>query len=31
VAADLHKRFKVEVARQRDDVPGGKPTMFMSI
>ena len=32
VAADLHKRFKVEVSP--DDVmimPGGKPTMFMSI
>ena len=32
VAADLHKRFKVEVSP--DDVmimPGGKPTMFMAI
>src|SRR5215467_12939877 len=32
VAADLHRRFKVELSP--DDVmimPGGKPTMFMSI
>jgi aspartate aminotransferase len=32
VAADLHKRFKVEVSPDSVMVmPGGKPTMFMSI
>jgi aspartate/methionine/tyrosine aminotransferase len=32
VAADLHKRFKVEISPDRVMVmPGGKPTMFMSI
>jgi aspartate/methionine/tyrosine aminotransferase len=32
VAADLHKRFKVEVAPDSVMImPGGKPTMFMSI
>ncbi len=32
VAADLHKRFKVEVSPETVMVmPGGKPTMFMSI
>ena len=32
VAADLHKRFKVEVAPDAVMIfPGGKPTMFMSI
>src|ERR1043165_9604332 len=32
VAADLHKRFKVEVSPDSVMImPGGKPTMFMSI
>src|SRR5215212_7815880 len=32
VAADLHKRFKVEVSPESVMImPGGKPTMFMSI
>jgi aspartate aminotransferase len=32
VAADLHKRFKVEVSPDTVTImPGGKPTMFMSI
>src|SRR6188472_3624201 len=32
VAADLHKRFKVEVSPDSVmNMPGGKPTMFMSI
>src|SRR5246127_2480676 len=32
VAADLHKRFKVEVSPDAVMIlPGGKPTMFMSI
>src|ERR1039458_7638288 len=32
VAADLHKRFKVDVSPDKVMVmPGGKPTMFMSI
>ncbi len=32
VAADLHKRFKVEVSPDNVMImPGGKPTMFMSI
>ena len=32
VAADLHKRFKVEVSPDEVMImPGGKPTMFMSI
>ncbi len=32
VAADLHKRFKVEVSPDRVMImPGGKPTMYMSI
>ncbi len=32
VAADLHKRFKVEVAPDTVMImPGGKPTMFMSV
>ncbi len=32
VAADLHKRFKVEVSADSVMImPGGKPTMFMSI
>src|SRR5206468_5020972 len=32
VAADLHKRFKVEVSPEAVMImPGGKPTMFMSI
>ena len=32
VAADLHKRFKVEVSSDSVMImPGGKPTMFMSI
>src|ERR1700731_2424073 len=32
VAADLHKRFKVDVAPDSVMImPGGKPTMFMSI
>ena len=32
VAADLHKRFKVEVSPKSVMImPGGKPTMFMSI
>jgi len=32
VAADLHKRFKVEVSPDQVMImPGGKPTMFMSI
>ena len=32
VAADLHKRFKVDVSAEHVMImPGGKPTMFMSI